>query len=308
MALVTVIHVVVVAYDPDTDKWITTYENTVTQIQSLAIAYPRIVPPGHTVQPDNLQTSVVAEYVRPGHSIVLDNLTVCVQVADGPKVCGIATNTKTLRVSIPNGHGRLNITRADNSTTQMTNGQNLYVPIGELITVSPVADSGYTLRGWQIDGSPIITESSLLLMDADHVVTIDISGDIPPPPLLEECIFPELSWNLIEVLKKLIKWVVCHIKQIITLSVYLVYRLYDVVVYILNLPDHLDKWVSRLFGIDPALPFFDELMKKIDAWISNKLGVDKDKPLINEVMKKVWGIITEGAEDAFIEGKKRNQQ
>lgn len=109
----------------------------------------------------------------------------------------------------------------------------------------------------------------------------------PPPPLLSDCKFPELSWNLIEVLSQLVKWIGCLLNQVISLMGSVIASLAGIADYLLHLPDHLDEWVSRLFGIDPALPFFPELMRKIDLYVSARFGVDPEKPIIDELAKKV---------------------
>lgn len=82
---------------------------------------------------------------------------------------------------------------------------------------------------------------------------------VPTPttgPQLQDCVFPTLQWNLIQVLSDLIEWIGCILHNIITI-------LQWVIDWLLHFHDHLDAWASRLFGVDPALPFWDELEKKL---------------------------------------------
>ncbi len=115
-------------------------------------------------------------------------------------------------------------------------------------------------------------------------------GPVPGPQIIE-CVFPALQWNLIQVLSDLVQWIGCILHNIITILNWFV----D---WILHFPDHLDAWISRLFGVDPALPFFDEVMKKIDIWISNKFGVDPEKPLWEELVKKAIGWLSDDLDEA----------
>ena len=119
----------------------------------------------------------------------------------------------------------------------------------------------------------------------------------PTGPTTFDCVFPTLSWNLISVLTALIQWIGCILHNIITILQWFV----D---WILQFPDHLDAWISRLFDVDPSLPFFDEVLKKIDIWISGKFGVDPALPFWEELVKKALTWIG-GALDAAAEERMR---
>lgn len=113
------------------------------------------------------------------------------------------------------------------------------------------------------------------------------TGEQPPPvpapgsegPQLSECAFPDILQSGIYFIVDLAKWIGCMIRNIIAILKW-------VIDWLLHFSDHLDIWISNLFGIDPALPFFDELWKKIDEKVSTRLGVDPEKPLLDELVKK----------------------
>ena len=92
----------------------------------------------------------------------------------------------------------------------------------------------------------------------------------------------------------LASWLGCMIRNIIKILQWI----FD---WLLHFPDHLDAWISRLFGIDAALPFFPELMRKIDIYISARLGVDPDKPILDELAKKIltwfFSLLDAGADE-----------
>lgn len=127
------------------------------------------------------------------------------------------------------------------------------------------------------------------------------TGDMPPPPVLEICVFPTLSLNLIAVLADLAKWIMCTIlnilKQLIWFGqviVYLVPKIVEFLVYVVTLKwivdgvkgffDALDVWVSVKFGIDPDLPFWDELVKKTLKWIADII----DAAANNRILIRKW--------------------
>ncbi len=101
-----------------------------------------------------------------------------------------------------------------------------------------------------------------------------------PGPVIEDCVFPTLQWNLIQVLSDLIEWIGCILHNIITI-------LQWVIDWFLHFSDHLDAWISGLFGFDPAGNFWEQLSHDIDVRVSNRLGVDPDKPLLDEIARKL---------------------
>ncbi len=131
---------------------------------------------------------------------------------------------------------------------------------------------------------------------------------IAPPvilPALPGCSFPTLTWNLIEVLSALAKWIGCMIDQVIILVKSIISSLAAISDYILHLPTHLDAWISNLFGIDPATDFLPELLHRIDIYISNRLGVDPAKPLLGELIQKTFEWIFSSMDTASRERLKR---
>lgn len=117
---------------------------------------------------------------------------------------------------------------------------------------------------------------------------------LPPPPTLESCVLPELSWNFIEVVRQAVLYVSCNISNLvlqvdwmISALAALIPQLLSLLVYVLSLKwledwvkrffTELDIWLSNKFGIDPALPFFDELMKKTFGWFFSLLDSMADE-------------------------------
>lgn len=199
---------------------------------------------------------------------------------------------RKLTISIPNGSGMLNVTHPDGTIMPHSDGDIVQIAKDEFVTVSPAPESGFSLISWTIDGSPILTADSMLLMDQDHTVFVDFTGEggapppglediiIPPPPSLTECVFPVFSLNLWVYFGALFRYMGCIVQQILALlkwmvdAAFLIFRrLAAFLQYVLSLKwltdflktffDRLDVWISKLFGIDPKKPFFPELMKKI---------------------------------------------
>lgn len=111
---------------------------------------------------------------------------------------------------------------------------------------------------------------------------------LPPPLVLETCILPTPSLNFIQLMTDLISYLSCILKNIIlylewivTTLAYLVPKALELLVYILTLQwltdfisqffAQLDIWLSAKFGIDPSLPFFEELVRKALNWIGGAL-------------------------------------
>ena len=119
-------------------------------------------------------------------------------------------------------------------------------------------------------------------------------GGIPPAPVLNTCVFPELSWNFVEVVQQSVTYISCNLANlllqvgwIVSALVALIPQLIDGIAYFLSLKwindgvqaffIRWDIWWSNKFGIDPNLPFFDELVKKALARISSTLDDAAEK-------------------------------
>lgn len=182
------------------------------------------------------------------------------------------------------------------------------------ISISMTPKPGFPLNlDWKVDTDEQATAgryvfvhppAGLILLDV-----VEIYGDGQPTPMqpptidagpqLFECTFPPLSWNLVSLLSSLFEWIGCMLHNIIAILKWLA----D---WLLHFTDHLDAWISRLFGVDPSLPFFDEIMKKIDIWISGKFGIDPALPFWEELVKKALGWIA-GALDAAAENRRKDR-
>jgi hypothetical protein len=112
---------------------------------------------------------------------------------------------------------------------------------------------------------------------------------LPPPPVLDACVLPELSWNFIEVVRQAVLYISCNLGNLIVQVSWLVSvlaalipQILAAITYFLSLKwitdwiqaffDRLDIWISAKFGIDPTLPFFEELVKKAIGWLSEGLN------------------------------------
>jgi hypothetical protein len=126
------------------------------------------------------------------------------------------------------------------------------------------------------------------------------SNTLPPPPVLDACVLPELSWNFIEVVRQAVTYISCNLGNLIVQVSWLVSalaalipQLLSGIAYFLALKwitdwiqaffDRLDIWISAKFGIDPTLPFFEELMKKAIGWLSG--GIDEAARKATERLK-----------------------
>ena len=111
---------------------------------------------------------------------------------------------------------------------------------------------------------------------------------LPPSPVLDACVLPELSWNFVEVVRQAVSYISCNLQNLIlqvnwmiSALAALIPQLLAGIAYFLSLKwitdwiqaffTQLDIWFSLKFGIDPALPFWDELVKKTLTWISGAL-------------------------------------
>lgn len=116
------------------------------------------------------------------------------------------------------------------------------------------------------------------------------NNKLPPPPVLDACVLPELSWNFIEVVRQAVIFISCNLGNLIVQVSWLVSALAALIpqllagiAYFLSLKwiidwiqaffDRLDIWISAKFGIDPALPFWEELVKKAIGWLGG--GIDE---------------------------------
>lgn len=140
-------------------------------------------------------------------------------------------------------------------------------------------------------GFNILSSAPCAPESTETPTTPPVPPETDPGPQIIDCVFPTLSLNFISVMSGLASWIGCILHNIITILKWLV----D---WILHFPDHLDAWISRLFGVDPALPFFDEVLKKIDIWISGKFGVDPALPFWEELVKKAIGWLGGGIDEA----------
>ncbi len=161
-------------------------------------------------------------------------------------------------------------------------------------TVWYIIEAGATFVGWKAGPTGGILGSVWRLTPDVAAAPISTPPPTPiPSPGLEltECVFPTLQWNLIQVLSDLVEWIGCILHNIITI-------LQWIVDWFLHFPDHLDEWVSRLFGFDPAGNFWEQLRHDIDVRVSTRLGVDPDKPLLEEIVRKTFGWIFDSADAA----------
>lgn len=156
-------------------------------------------------------------------------------------------------------------------------------------TTNSVPDFSFTVIDSGYDGNKLPwAQIKLCVTGGGDGSTVPV---VPTGPQLSECVFPELSLNFIAVMSGLASWLGCMVRNIIVLIQW-------IVDWILHFGDHLDAWISRLFGVDPSLPFFDEVMKKIDVWISGKFGVDPDLPFWEELIKKAIGWLSDALDEA----------
>jgi hypothetical protein len=161
-------------------------------------------------------------------------------------------------------------------------GKTMTTPLGDL-TLYALKDLGacFSLPGYVPPGPPTV---------------VPPVGVIPPLPVLDACVLPELSWNFIEVVRQAIVYIACNLNNLIIQVNWLISALAALIpqllagiAYFLSLKwitnwiqaffAQLDIWISAKFGIDPNLPFLDELMKKIMTWFFSILDDRvKDEP------------------------------
>lgn len=120
-------------------------------------------------------------------------------------------------------------------------------------------------------------------------------------PILESCTIPTFSYNFYVMISGLISYLACNIRNMILQLEWIVSTLASLVpqilaflVYVLSLQwlkdfifqffAQLDIWISNKFGIDPALPFWEELIKKALTWI----GLSLDTSAENRMRERKW--------------------
>ena len=202
-----------------------------------------------------------------------------VRVGDTIKFAGYTIQVKTANPIVATFY----LTPPGSDKTYGIQGRLGYPPYTEIvdrILVISIALDSITVND---TGQPYIV-SFTACTETD--VSAEPTPELPPEPTpgeqgpqIVECLFPELSLNFISVMSGLASWLGCMIRNLITLIQW-------IVDWALHFSDHLDAWISRLFGVDPSLPFFDEVLKKIDIWISGKFGVDPALPFWDELVKK----------------------
>ncbi len=110
-------------------------------------------------------------------------------------------------------------------------------------------------------------------------------------PVLYECVFPSLQWNLMQVLSDLVAWIGCILHNIIAQLDWIIQSLATLIPQLLAFLTYVVtlKWLT-----DFLAQFFDRL----DTWLSAKFGIDKDKPFFDELLRKALDIVGGAIDDA----------
>ncbi len=248
------------------------------------------------ITPSNMKVTVAANNKQPGVNILIDQgsrgttngLDGNVLIASGPGsgpgyVCTIGTRVAIGGTLVKGPIGlqlvSVNLIHLPGYAVLSVNGTEYQVTGGTYVDVigGRVGVFGITMTGACID---------IQLSTAPGPTPGP--GPVPTLPVEPAWDFSSISATF-QSLWEHIKWLLMLILSPVTSILDWIAKIAD---YLLHLSDHLDAWISRLFGVDPAGPFFDQVMHNIDIWVSNRLGVDPDKPLLEELLKKVFAYFT----------------